>query len=81
MRNLLFVLLLVAGLFVAVSASPVQAGEDKISVCHVPPGNPENAHVIWVGPAAVPAHLAHGDVAGVDPNSIEQVLHCTLRPV
>jgi hypothetical protein len=34
------------------------------TVCHVPPGNPQNAHTIRVGAAAVPAHLDHGDYLG-----------------
>lgn len=33
-------------------------------VCHIPPGNPGNAHTIEVGTAAVPAHLGHGDYRG-----------------
>ena len=33
-------------------------------LCHVPPGNPGNAHTIMVGQAAVAAHLAHGDYLG-----------------
>lgn len=33
----------------------------KVLVCHMPPGHPENAHVISVSENAVPAHLAHGD--------------------
>jgi hypothetical protein len=33
-------------------------------ICHIPPGNPENAHTIVVGAPAVPAHLAHGDTLG-----------------
>ena len=33
-------------------------------ICHRPPGNPDNAHTIWVGASAVPAHLAHGDYEG-----------------
>jgi len=33
----------------------------KISICHIPPGNPQNAHVIRVSIAALAAHLAHGD--------------------
>lgn len=37
----------------------------KVSVCHIPPGNPSNAHIISVGPPAVPAHLAHGDALEV----------------
>lgn len=36
-------------------------GNYKIEVCHVPPGNPENAHVISVSIFALCAHLAHGD--------------------
>jgi len=34
---------------------------DKVTVCHIPPGNPANAHTISVDAAAVPAHLGHGD--------------------
>ncbi len=40
------------------------AGEDKVTICHVPPGNPANEHTISVGASAVPAHLAHGDSLG-----------------
>jgi hypothetical protein len=36
----------------------------KTTVCHIPPGNPANAHTICVGNAAVPAHLDHGDFVG-----------------
>ena len=36
----------------------------KTTICHVPPGNPANAHTICVGNAAVPAHLDHGDFLG-----------------
>ena len=36
----------------------------RVTVCHVPPGNQANAHTIWVGEAAVGAHLAHGDQLG-----------------
>ena len=46
--------------------SPVRAGggEEKVTICHRPPGNPENEHTITVGAPAVPAHLAHGDDIG-----------------
>jgi hypothetical protein len=40
------------------------AGEEKVTICHRPPGNPENEHTIVVGEPAVPAHLAHGDDLG-----------------
>ena len=39
-------------------------GVEKVTICHIPPGNPENAHEITVGAPAVPAHLAHGDNVG-----------------
>ncbi|HEY5952658.1 MAG TPA: hypothetical protein VIV40_44470 [Kofleriaceae bacterium] len=40
------------------------ADTQKTTICHIPPGNPANAHTICVGNAAVPAHLDHGDFAG-----------------
>jgi hypothetical protein len=39
-------------------------GNDKVSICHIPPGNPDNTHVITVSVHAVAAHLAHGDNLG-----------------
>jgi hypothetical protein len=36
----------------------------KVLICHIPPGNPENRHTICVSINAVPAHLAHGDYLG-----------------
>ena len=36
----------------------------KVTICHIPPGNPGNAHTIRVSQNAVPAHLAHGDTLG-----------------
>jgi hypothetical protein len=40
-------------------------GVAKVMVCHIPPGNPGNRHVIIVGLPAVQAHLAHGDMLGI----------------
>ncbi len=37
---------------------------DKVLICHIPPGNPGNAHTIMISASAVPAHLAHGDYLG-----------------
>jgi hypothetical protein len=40
-------------------------GVEKVTICHIPPGNPENAHTIVVGAPAVPAHIEeHGDSVG-----------------
>jgi hypothetical protein len=37
----------------------------KVLICHVPPGNPDNAHTICVGRAAVKPHQEHhGDLLG-----------------
>ena len=35
-----------------------------VTLCHVPPGNPDAAHTVDVGAPSVPAHLAHGDTEG-----------------
>lgn len=40
------------------------SGSWKVTLCHLPPGNTANGHDITVGPSAVEAHLAHGDVLG-----------------
>lgn len=37
---------------------------NKVLICHIPPGNPNNPQTLCVAPSAVPAHLAHGDVLG-----------------
>jgi hypothetical protein len=53
------------------NAAPTQdgqgqaAGSGKITLCHVPPGNPANAHTITVGEAAWKGHRNHkGDYLG-----------------
>jgi hypothetical protein len=38
--------------------------EAAVTMCHVPPGNPDAAHTVDVGAPSVPAHLAHGDTEG-----------------
>jgi len=40
----------------------------KQVLCHIPPGNPANAHTIEVPQSAVAAHLAHGDTLGACPD-------------
>lgn len=37
---------------------------DGVVICHVPPGNPGNAHTIEVDASAVQAHRHHGDYEG-----------------
>lgn len=40
--------------------------QGKVTICHFPPGNPENAHTLVIGASAVPAHLNNhpGDHCG-----------------
>ena len=37
---------------------------DKVTICHIPPGNPANAHTISIGFSAWKAHQKHGDYEG-----------------
>lgn len=43
---------------------PGDGQNERVTLCHVPPGNPANAHTITVSENAVDAHLAHGDYLG-----------------
>jgi len=38
--------------------------EKKVLVCHIPPGNPDNAHTISISKNALQTHLDHGDTLG-----------------
>jgi hypothetical protein len=38
--------------------------QQKVTICHIPNGDPSKAHDITVGASAVQAHLAHGDTVG-----------------
>jgi hypothetical protein len=42
-------------------------GEKKITICHIPPGNPGKAKTLTIGVSAWPAHQAHGDKEGACP--------------
>ena len=39
-------------------------GQRKVTLCHIPNGNPANAHEITVGESAVAAHIIHVDTIG-----------------
>ena len=40
------------------------APPSEVTICHIPPGNPGNAHTITIPESALAAHLAHGDTIG-----------------
>ncbi|MHC5110481.1 MAG: hypothetical protein ACYTHJ_11455 [Planctomycetota bacterium] len=46
------------------AALPVLAESNRVTICHIPPGDPDNAQTITVSEHALEAHLAHGDVLG-----------------
>lgn len=39
-------------------------GGGKMTICHIPPGNPSKAKTIEIGSSAWPAHQGHGDTEG-----------------
>lgn len=45
---------------------PKKGGSDKVTICHVPPGNPDNPQTITISENAVESHLANhpGDHIG-----------------
>ncbi|MCI0731732.1 MAG: hypothetical protein L0332_34105, partial [Chloroflexi bacterium] len=51
-----------------VTGTPAPSPTPKaLVICHIPPGNPDNAHTIIISSSAWPAHLAHGDTLGECP--------------
>lgn len=58
---------------------------NKVAVCHIPPGNPANAHTICISENGVPAHLAHGCHLGacvlpVDTSDVASEVEVTITP-
>lgn len=39
-------------------------GGGKVTICHIPPGNPNARHTLEIPNSALAAHLAHGDYIG-----------------
>jgi hypothetical protein len=46
------------------SSGAVLSSSSTTKVCHIPPGNPTNSHLIVVGTSSLTAHLNHGDTKG-----------------
>lgn len=57
-KGIIFLILLLAIIFVATAYAA------KVTVCHIPPGDPENYHDITISETALQAHLDHGDYEG-----------------
>jgi len=55
--------------------------EEKITICHIPPGNPNNPQTIEIPASAWAAHQAHGDVLGTCvPVEEEKITICHIPP-
>jgi LPXTG-motif cell wall-anchored protein len=84
MKKLIFVSAAAAAALLSIGAAPAAAGTDgKVTVCHVPPGNPSNAHNIVISVNALPAHLAHGDTVGpctYPPRNLALIAPATVAP-
>lgn len=65
------------GLFFA-SVSLAGDGAEKVELCHVPPGNPANAHTIVVGAKAAEKHLKNhpGDYLGACVSGCQSASDC-----
>jgi transposase len=57
--------------------------KEKVTICHIPPGDPDNPQRITIAKSALAAHLAHGDQLGeCTPKKVEEekVTICHLPP-
>lgn len=55
-----FIHWVIAAILILLTAVPTQAN-DKVTICHVPPGNPANAHSITISTNALKAHLGDNE--------------------
>ena len=45
----------------SVDNNPENNGSELFTICHIPPGNPDNCHQITISENALQTHLDHGD--------------------
>lgn len=67
-KSLLFV-----SIFAALPQLAFAAPNPKVTICHLPPGNPSNYQTITISSSALKAHLGHGDLGGACPNDCNLV--------
>lgn len=63
-----------------VASTPPPDHPAKVKLCHVPPGHPENAHVIVISEKGLAAHLAHGDCYAPDDAMPGDPCECAYNP-
>jgi hypothetical protein len=65
LRRMVTGFLAFAAVALIVLAPGASAQGEKVTICHIPPGNPENAHSITISVSALQTHLdQHGDSVG-----------------
>ncbi|MBL4625947.1 MAG: ASPIC/UnbV domain-containing protein, partial [Flavobacteriales bacterium] len=47
-----------------INVEDVTCGNNKVLICHIPPGNPNHPRTLCVNSNTIAAHLAHGDCLG-----------------
>jgi hypothetical protein len=47
-----------------ISRPYLNQNDEKVTICHIPRGNPDKAKTLSIGAESVEAHLAHGDSLG-----------------
>ena len=59
----------------------VKTGDDKVTICHTPPGKPDNKQTITVAVSAWKAHAKHGDQLGAcnSTNTQLEVVYGTVK--
>lgn len=57
----------------------VNKSQEWITICHYPPGNPENVQTITINASAWPAHEAHGDDIGSCEGAGGKIIYTTFH--
>lgn len=67
----LSILCVAALTFVCFGFTTASVSPDKITICHIPPGNPDNCHEITISVSAFETHMDHHNDALVCYNQEE----------
>lgn len=56
--------------FVQLNVIDISCGNNKVLLCHRPPGNPNNASTLCINRNAINGHIGHGDFLGACENGL-----------
>lgn len=63
------------------SSGAVLLASSTTTICHVPPGNHNNAHMITVGTSSLTAHINHGDKSEYCENKVPKIQEFTSENI